>query len=358
MALFKRKDRARSASDQAWNAPAQALLQTEAVEQSRPGGGGIGAIMASLGMDYGVDYVKRVDCPSCGGVKKLASPSAYLYCDYCGTLADFDFIQACTNAAQTPPRPEYAHLVNALQPRLRTALQARDRDDYRALQHQILDAYATACPHALSHRISDPDYRHKLVAFMADSAVTNDFDPEFAALMDEMKARVGALQWSGGLMARRTGGPSFHALVEVCERQAIRANQIMDSCDLIDCDPDHASPVVRTRMHHSLFSQGWLPMLETDDAAWMIDRLGLGGQYSKIEQPVDIEKRTCGACGRTVSALSGSKAIVCDHCGRVLDVAGAQTACGKCGGPITFPVATRDLQCPHCQARTERVGWT
>ncbi len=358
MALFKRKVRDPSASDQAWNAQAQAVLQTEAVGQSRPGGPGIGAIMAALGMDYGVDYVKRVDCPSCGGAKKLASPSAYLYCDYCGTLADFDFMRACSDVSRTPPGPEYANRVNGLQPGLKAALQARDRDGYRALQHQIFDAYATACPHALSHRISDPDYRQQLLEFLADSAVTNDFDPEFAALMDEMKARVGALQWTGGLTARRTGGPSFHALVEVCERQAIRANQIIDSCDLIDRDPDHASNVVRTRMHHSLFSQGWLPMLETDDAAWMIDRLGLRGQYSKLEQPVDIEERNCGACGRTATALRGSKAIVCDHCGRMLDVAGAQTACGKCGGPITFPVATRDLQCPYCQARTERVGWT
>jgi hypothetical protein len=69
------------------------------------------------------------------------------------------------------------------------------------------------------------------------------------------------------MMARRTGGPSFRALVEVCERQAARANQIFGASDLIDQDPDHAGEAGRTRMHHSLFGQGWLPMLETDDAA-------------------------------------------------------------------------------------------
>ena len=137
--------------------------------------------------------------------------------------------------------------------------------------------------------------------------MANDFDPEFAALMDEMKAKVGALEWTGGMMARRTGGPSFRALVEVCERQAARANQIFGASGLIDLDPDHAGEAVRTRMHHSLFSQGWLPMLETDDAAWMIDRLGLRGEYSKLEEPVDIERRNCGGCGQTVTALPGSK---------------------------------------------------
>jgi DNA-directed RNA polymerase subunit RPC12/RpoP len=159
-------------------------------------------------------------------------------------------------------------------------------------------------------------------------------------------------------MARRTGGQSFRALVEVCERQAARANENYVSSGLVDRDPDHATEAVRSRMHHSLFSQGWLPMLDADDAAWMIDRLGLGGEYSKLEEPVDIERRNCGGCGQTVTALPGSKAIVCDHCGRMLDVAGAQTPCAKCGGPLTFPVSTRELQCPYCHAQTEKVGWT
>lgn len=344
--------------DYAQNARAYATQQAEAVQQAQAGGGGIGAVMAALGMDYGTDYVKRVDCPSCGGPKKLVSASAYVYCDYCGALADFDFSRACSDASMPLPGPEYARLVNGLQPQLKAALQTGDRESYRALQRQIVEAYAAACHRALSHRISDLDYRANLVDFMAHCSVANDFDPEFAALMDEMKSKVGALEWTGGIMARRTGGPSFRALVEVCERQAARANQIFGASGLIDLDPDHAGEAVRTRMHHSLFSQGWLPMLETDDAAWMIDRLGLRGEYSKLEEPVDIERRNCGECAQTVTALPGSKIIVCDHCGKMLDVAGAQTPCAKCGGPLTFPVGIRALQCPYCQARTERVGWT
>ena len=153
--------------DYAQNARAHAMQQAEAVQQAQAAGGGIGAVMAALGMDYGTDYVKRVDCPSCGGPKKLASASAYVYCDYCGALADFDFSRACSDASMAVPGPEYAKLVNGLQPQLKAALQAGDRESYRALQRQIFEAYATACPRALSHRISDPDYRANLVDFMA-----------------------------------------------------------------------------------------------------------------------------------------------------------------------------------------------
>src|SRR5262249_25096119 len=154
------------------------------VQQARAGDGGVGAVMAALGMDYGSDYVRRVDCPSCGGPKKLASASAYVYCDYCGALADFDFSRACSYLSTTLPGPEYAKLVNGLQPQLKAALHTDDREHYRALQRQIFAAYATACPRALSHRISDPDYRADLTDFTAASRVANDFDPEFAALAD------------------------------------------------------------------------------------------------------------------------------------------------------------------------------
>jgi LSD1 subclass zinc finger protein len=158
-------------------------------------------------------------------------------------------------------------------------------------------------------------------------------------------------------MARRTGGPSFRVLVGVCERVALRANQLALSSNLVDKDPDHASEAVRSRMAHSMFSQGWLPMLGTEDAVWLIDQLGLRGEYTKLEAPFDIQTRNCGGCGNSLSVLPGAKSVVCDHCGKALDVAGAQSPCGNCGGALSFPVGVSELQCPYCETATERVGW-
>ena len=36
-------------------------------------------------------FVKRVNCRKCGAPKLLPSATAYLYCDFCGTLMDYDF---------------------------------------------------------------------------------------------------------------------------------------------------------------------------------------------------------------------------------------------------------------------------
>ncbi len=37
------------------------------------------------------EFVKQVSCPACGAPKRLPSKTAYLYCDHCGALVDYDF---------------------------------------------------------------------------------------------------------------------------------------------------------------------------------------------------------------------------------------------------------------------------
>ena len=348
----------RDLTEFARQAQAQAQAQMAAAQQAQTSGGGIGAVMTALGMQYSSDYVKRVECPSCGGPKRLPSPSAYIYCDYCGALADYDFRRACEDSNSALPGPQYMQLVNGSQPELNAAKAAGDVDHYRAVQQRIFDAYVTYCPKACSHRIGDPAYRTQLVRYMAESSVVNDFDPEYAALMNEMRSAVGAMQWTGGLMARRTGGASFRALVDICERQLVRTGQIAAATRVTELDPDQTAPVVRNRMYHSLFAQGWLPMLDSDDAAWLITEFELAGEYTKIEPAANGETRNCGGCGGNLVALPGATAVVCDHCGRSIDVAGAQCPCGGCGAQLSFPRGVNRLPCPYCQTGTERIGWT
>jgi hypothetical protein len=108
----------------------------------------------------------------------------------------------------------------------------------------------------------------------------------------------------------------------VCERQAPRAAQVIDAAGLVANDPDRTSDTVRSRMHHSLFSQGWLPMLGEQDAAWMIDTLGLGGEYTKVE-PVRRRRRRPGGLRELWRGF-----------------------------------VVRRLPCPYCQTDTERIGLT
>jgi hypothetical protein len=340
-------------------AQAQAMAQMQSVQQAQESGGGIGALMSALGMKYSSDYVKRVDCPTCGAAKKLPSVSAYLYCDYCASLADYDFRRACEDSGtMSAGTAEYAQTVNSANAEAKAALAAGDRDAYRALQGHIWDAYVTYQPKAVSHRIGDPDYRAQLVHYMSESAVINNFDPQYAALLEEMRSRTVALEWTGSLMERRTGGPTFRAMVEVCKQQADHVNELAAANGLLELDPDHASAAVRSRMHASLFSQGWLAMLGQEDAAWLIAELNIGGEYVKAETIADAEERNCGGCGSQMKVVPGAKTVVCDHCGRSLDVGGAQLTCANCGATMSMPVGVQRANCPFCKSEVERVGWT
>lgn len=343
----------------AQDAQAQAMAQMQSVQQAQQSGGGIGAIMSALGMNYSSDFIKRVDCPTCGAPKKLPSASAYLYCDYCASLADYDFRRACEDAGtMSAGTAQFAQTINSTNAEARAALAAGDRDAYRAAQGKIWDATITYQPKTVSHRIGDPDYRAQLIHYMSESAVINNFDPQYAALLEEMRQRAASLEWTGSLMERRTGGPSFRAMVDVCKRQAARVNELAAANGLVELDPDHASAAVRDRMHGSLFTQGWLPMLGQEDAAWLIAELNIGGEYTKAETIENAQERNCGGCGGKLKVLEGATTVVCDYCGRSLDVGGAQITCRNCGGTMALPVGVQRQNCPYCSSEVERVGWT
>src|SRR5205814_3290522 len=136
-----------------------------------------------------------------------------VYCDYCGSLADYDLHRACET--DTMPGPEYVRLVNGLQPQLAAARAAGDSGRYRELQRQVFSAYVTNCPMAVSHRArADELYRDQLIGYLAESGVERAFDPEASRLEQEMAQRVAALRWTGSLTARQVDTDSFWPMTE------------------------------------------------------------------------------------------------------------------------------------------------
>ena len=55
-------------------------------------------------------FVKRCTCAVCGAPKKLPTVTAYVYCDYCASLIDYDLRRA--GEGDTAPDPAYAATVN------------------------------------------------------------------------------------------------------------------------------------------------------------------------------------------------------------------------------------------------------
>jgi len=130
--------------------------------------------------------------------------------------------------------------------------------------------------------------------------------------------------------------------------------QLLERSGVLAMDPDEAPPGVPLRMEYSTFCQGWLPHLKPDDADRFLGLFGLTGQYNRVDVTDAVTKK-CGACGDELKTLPGANAVICESCGRKLDIAGGETPCHTCGARLSFPVGVSGLECPYCHSATHRI---
>jgi DNA-directed RNA polymerase subunit RPC12/RpoP len=298
-------------------------------------------------------FVKRCNCAVCGAPKQLPSVTAYVYCDYCASLIDFDLRRA--SEGDTVPGPGYATTVNSTHAAAQAAVAAGDRDGYLALQRQVYEAYVTHVPMAVSHRAgNDPGYRRGYVEYMAQAALASAFDPASEALAAEMRQRVMGLRYAGNMMSPTVAPESFWPVADTLERQIEAGQRLYRSAGLAELDPDRAGHLTG-KLAWSGFCQGWLGMLPAGAAAELLDRAGLRNEYVPVRAE-DGQPRHCGGCGGQLSALPGARAVVCDGCGRTIDVAAAEIPCTTCGASMTLPSGADEVTCPFCRSRVGRAG--
>jgi LSD1 subclass zinc finger protein len=339
---------------------AQAMEQAAAWRQASGSGSAAAAgsmtwarqVMAILAPP-GPGFVKRCSCVTCGAPKKLPSVTAYVYCDYCASLADYDLRRA--SEGDTAPGPGYAAAVNSAHAASQAAVAAGDRDAYRALQEQVYEAYVRHVPMTVSHRArNDPAYRRAYVGYMAAAAVARAFDPAAQALESEMKQRVMSLQYTGNMMSPTVAPDSFWPMADTLEKQIAASQALYRSAGLAQLDPDRAEHLTG-KLAWSGFCQGWLGMVPAETAAQLLERAGLTNDYVPV-QAEDGQSRHCGGCGADFSALPGAEAVICNGCGRTIALGDAEIPCAACGATMTLPAGADQVACPFCQSQVRRAG--
>jgi LSD1 subclass zinc finger protein len=169
-----------------------------------------------------------------------------------------------------------------------------------------------------------------------------------------MKQRVTGISYGGAMMSPTVAPPSFWPVADVLEQQIERSRVLYHSAGVGDIDPDHADHLTG-KLAWSQFCQGWLGMLPAEAADQLLGRAGLKNEYVPIEAH-DASDRHCGGCGAEFSALPGATAIICEGCGRKVDVGSAEIPCASCGATMTLPAGADGVACPFCQSRVERAG--
>jgi len=300
-------------------------------------------------------YIKRVSCSQCGAPKSLPSKTAYIYCDYCGMLIDYDFriANADTNAGIT--NTIFHRIIAKVQGPLAEAKAATDREKYRELYRQVFSEWVQACPTAVSPRArNDAAFRDQLIAYFAECAVTKDLDPRQAPLETKMQTLAASLQRipMGGEAWRVAG--DFWAYAELFKEQMGLAYDLMQEMGVDAMDPDQAPPGVALKMEYSTFCQGWLPHLSPSDGQRLLKLYSLDADYDEV-QPQQTTKRQCGSCGSDILRLEGARQVVCGNCGFTIDIHSEAVPCRKCGGLLSFPISAKHILCPYCNTDTRRI---
>jgi DNA-directed RNA polymerase subunit RPC12/RpoP len=302
------------------------------------------------------EFVKQVECSRCGAPKRLPSKTAYLYCDHCGALVGYDFRLANlgTNSAYT--NTVYHQLITPVQAEINKARAFGDNARYRDLNKAVYLEWLRQCPQAASPRVaSDEDFRERMATYLTECMVVRDFDVYLATLDAQFKVAVSQIV----RIPQPNGRPwlvsaAFWPLAELWKQQMEAAYRLLDETGVSALDPDEAPPGVQLRMEHSTFCQGWLPHLTPADGERMLAMYGLKSEYARVNVP-DAQDRNCGGCGGNLKVLPGAQAVVCESCGRKLDIAGGERPCQTCGASLSFPVGVSRIDCPYCQSETHRI---
>jgi hypothetical protein len=292
-------------------------------------------------------HIKKTPCRNCGALKVTPPKTASLYCDFCGTLVDWDLRMSM--AAGLNPARELSRLSFAEGARRTHAIHAGDREAYRQSVLRVWEQHMALCPAAYSPRIGDPAYRQRLLHYLGIVDTEIGFDAEARPLEQ-------AVAHARNAFPRQPGPPVHpHVLAQLVSAKKATLDRVMTiMAPHLHLHPDESTPELARAIMSSTFVQAILPFLDPPRQQWLIHELGLGGEYAPIAA-VQTTERHCGTCGGVVTCASGATRVLCESCGHFNDVSRAEIACPECGGHASLPVGTHVFACPSCRADM-RVG--
>jgi DNA-directed RNA polymerase subunit RPC12/RpoP len=289
--------------------------------------------------------LKKIVCSTCGGSKLVPPKTAYVYCDYCGSLVDWDFKIACSTAGSAKPGPAYEALLRTEGPKQAAARAAGDREAYADVTRRIFDAHFRACPGAWSPRLGDPDYRAALLENTVSNYTAAAFDHQCATLEARMNDSVKQLVWIPSFPQPRAEPTSFERLIDAVLAHNERFTGVAEP--FLATHPDQPTLALQRRISRSAFAQGWMSYLDGPGQKKMIEKLDLGGEYVDVPT-VETTIRHCAGCSKTLAVVPGAKKVVCEDCGHTSDVEKPEITCSGCGAPVSVLWAKRSFRCPAC----------
>jgi hypothetical protein len=299
----------------------------------------------NFGATYGPgDMVRSRRCYSCGAIKVTKPTTAYVYCDYCATLFDYDSWIAVEDPSSLDPDMVDEHLNKVTNDQLNRAFKEGDRAEYARIVQWTSGVLTEMCPAAYSPRIRDPEYyvrfnRDLIAQWAVATRFDSDTSRESRAVNEAQRTAMQSRRLADILELLARSKKVWELEASLLERSGIFATH-----------PDGLDPARYQYVNASTFVRPWLAILSQAEQTQLLDAAGVRCEYIPLPH-VEMTPRACGQCGQKLSVPAGSTRFVCECCGHVLDMKGRTFPCKQCGGAVSLPTSADTAVCGYCNAR-------
>lgn len=300
-----------------------------------------------IGAVYGPgNLVRGRRCHRCGGLKATRPSSAYVYCDYCATLFDYDPASAVADPSALDPDMVDRELHAVSGEALGRAAAAGDRAEYARITRWRCEVATEVCPAAYSPRVRDPSYRRQLIDdLLVPWTVATRFD-------SAVHTQGRAVSEASSIAQHR---PSIDNILELLGRSRALWQleaELLEREGIFAAHPDDLDGSLYHYINASTFVRPWLAALFPPDQERLLDAAGVRCEYIPMPR-VDMWSRTCGHCGQKLSIPEGALRFVCEGCGHVLDAVDRVFPCASCDAAVCLPRGATEATCAYCTA-----SWT
>lgn len=303
--------------------------------------------------------VRKIKCPTCGGYKLNEFTTAYIYCDYCGSLMGYDIeiLKGESRQIFTPEnmaKPAVQKFLKISQA-LNTAIQQKDAAAFTDAQLQMHETEFELYDKRFSPKIKQPSYRQKFLDFYKmfwQEKLDNDFFAENAAEQAMFKALSEkiTLEYTNGVYK----ADFDTAFIEYLDLLKEHTKKSVDKTMAMHCMAYY--PEGNTGISQEIFYKQALgaAILQYDEEtiSKSMEHLGLQSEFIETEAP-ETDEKNCVVCSSVLKIPEGAEHTLCETCGSMNTLKTGAIQCLACGAD--FNPADTD-SCEYCGAKIRRVG--
>jgi DNA-directed RNA polymerase subunit RPC12/RpoP len=297
---------------------------------------------------YGpANLVRARRCHHCGALKAIPPRTAYVYCDYCATLFDYDSAVVRDDPSALDPEDVDRALGKATRDQLAAARAAHDLAEYGRICAWVSEVSTEVSPLEYSPRIRDPEYRRRFVHdLIVPWTLATQFDPAWKALSKRFDD-------AATMASRDKRLERVLALLEAGRAVWRHERALLERGGILARHPDGLDGAMFEYVNVSTFVRPWLGCLGDADQQTLLEAAGVRTEFIAAPR-VELTPCGCGRCGAKLRAPPGATRLLCEHCGFILEIATRSFACRGCGATLSLPSVGDGVQCGFCGASWAR----